>query len=461
MIFRRDLRMHDNTAFNHAQEQSETVIACFIADPRQIGPKNSYKSDAALTFMSEALHDLATELKKNNGRLCIVYGKAPEVIKKLIVQEKIDAIFVNEDYTPFSRDRDTAIARICAQHDVVFNQYADELLTHPDEIFSKKGTPYTVFSAFFKKAQQVAVKTPRTRHIHNVQNTPIALAEKLEEICHKIAPHIPTQPQLHGTRKAAIAILHNSAQYKNYAHEHDIPSLHGTTQLSAYLKFGIVSVRECYHAIMETLGSNHPLIRQLYWRDFFTHIAYHRPDVFGSAYHVQYNALPWSSNTAHFTAWCQGNTGFPIVDAGMRQLNATGWMHNRVRMITASFLVKDLHINWQQGEQYFAQKLIDYDPSVNNGNWQWVASTGCDAQPYFRIFNPWLQQKKFDPDCLYIKQWIPELREVPIKTIHSWFNTKHAPLNNYPRPLIEHSVEAKKALRLYKQIQAYRDGRRG
>ena len=195
-----------------------------------------------------------------------------------------------------------------------------------------------------------------------------------------------------------------------------------------------------------------PLIKQLYWRDFFTQVAYHSPFVFGQPFHEKYSKLPWSNSEKAFTAWCTGTTGFPIVDAGMRELNATGFMHNRVRMIVASFLTKDLHIDWRKGERYFAQQLVDYDPAVNNGNWQWCASTGCDAQPYFRIFNPWLQQKKFDPQCIYIKKWVPELQKILPLTIHTWYKEDSPPIKNYPRPMVDHGVESKKAKELYKNI---------
>jgi deoxyribodipyrimidine photo-lyase len=207
-------------------------------------------------------------------------------------------------------------------------------------------------------------------------------------------------------------------------------------------------VREAYYAIVDALGSEHPLLRQLYWRDFFTHIAYHFPQVFGRAFIDKFAHLVWDNNREYFQAWAEGKTGFPIVDAGMRELNETGFMHNRVRMIVASFLVKDLHVSWRWGERYFAQHLIDYDPCVNNGNWQWAASTGCDAQPYFRIFNPWLQQQKFDADCQYIYHWLPELKGFSTKTIHQW-DKKHQPCE-YPAPIIAHAYESQLSKARYK-----------
>jgi deoxyribodipyrimidine photo-lyase len=222
-----------------------------------------------------------------------------------------------------------------------------------------------------------------------------------------------------------------------------------------------VSVREIFHALIKQLGTKHPLVRQLYWRDFFTYLAYHKPSVFGHPYQEKYQHLEWNNNKKLFTTWCKGETGFPIVDAGMRELNATGFMHNRVRMIVASFLVKDLHINWLWGEKYFAQQLVDYDPAVNNGNWQWCASTGCDAQPYFRIFNPWLQQKKYDSECIYIKKWIPELISYSPKIIHNWFKESFDRLRmngqnktkGYPRPIVDHKRQSDLAKKWYRKSQ--------
>jgi deoxyribodipyrimidine photo-lyase len=211
--------------------------------------------------------------------------------------------------------------------------------------------------------------------------------------------------------------------------------------MAPHNKFGTISVREVYHSIADKLGAEHSLIREVYWRDFFTHIAWHFPHVFGHAFHRVYDKLEWNESQEDFDQWCSGNTGFPIVDAGMRELVSTGFMHNRVRMIAASFLVKDLHISWQKGEEFFARHLTDFDPCVNNGSWQWSASTGCDAQPYFRIFNPWLQQKRFDPECEYIKRWIPELSGLSPKRIHSIYEEDLFRPAGYPAPMLDHAHE--------------------
>nr|WP_280954397.1 deoxyribodipyrimidine photo-lyase [Methanohalophilus levihalophilus] len=253
-----------------------------------------------------------------------------------------------------------------------------------------------------------------------------------------------------GGRENGLEILDNPKRFENYQDERDYPALDATTGLSAHNKFGTVSIREVYHCLADEFGKNHPLITQLYWRDFFTHLAYNNPHVFGHSFRKKYDSLKWIDDKDSFRKWCEGKTGFPIVDAGMRQLNTTGYMHNRVRMIAASFLVKDLHIDWRWGERYFAQHLVDYDPCVNNGNWQWAASTGADSQPYFRIFNPWLQQTKFDKDCEYIKTWVPELADVDPKRIHRLGHDEKHRIPDYPAPIVDHSREREQSLFMFK-----------
>ena len=318
--------------------------------------------------------------------------------------------------------------------------------------------PYQIFTPFFKKNSSALIGIPQEIHTHESSyhevggkfvHKPIA-GEKDHTFLDTL---IDSPVILHtaGGRSSAIQLLKKLPALTNYAQTHDIPSV-PTSDLSAHNKFGTVSIREVYHTIKKTLGHDHPLIRQLFWRDFFYHIAGFYPHVFGHPFHRQYEHLVWSENEHHFKRWCEGTTGFPLVDAGMRQLNETGFMHNRVRMVVGSFLVKDLHISWLWGERYFAQKLEDYDPAVNNGNWQWVASTGCDHQPYFRVFNPWLQQKKFDPDCIYIKRWIPELRAYDAKLIHKQALSCDR-LGSYPAPMLQHEKEARRAINRFRALR--------
>jgi len=451
-VFRRDLRLQDNTGLVAALKKSKSVTTCFIFDPRQIGSGNKFRSQNAIQFMVKSLQDLAKQLKNKNGKLYLFKGHAEVVVKRLIKQENFDALFLNRDYTPFSLKRDKAIAKLCRQHDIDYCQYNDLLLSEPEEILTGKNTPYSIFSAFYKNASRHQVTKP-----HTIRTAHFAIKKITGELSFTIFKQLVKKENkklhVHGGTTAGNKILGSLKQYKHYTETRDIPAL-STTNLSAYLKFGCVSIRQTFYAIQKQLGMRHPLLRQLYWRDFFTHVAYHSPFVFGQPYHAKYKNLWWSKSKTHFDAWCTGKTGFPIVDAGMRQLNTTGFMHNRVRMIVASFLTKDLHINWLWGEKYFAQQLVDYDPAVNNGNWQWSASTGCDAQPYFRIFNPWLQQKKFDKDCTYIQRWIPELKDIPTKVIHTWYQEKHLAIKQYPRPIVDHAIESKKAKLLYKKVKS-------
>jgi len=447
-IFRRDLRLDDNTGLLNALGNSEFVIPCFIFDPRQCTQKNKYRSMNAIQFMLESLDGLEKQLKSKKGKLYRFYGLSEDVVEKLLERENINAVFVNRDYTPFSIKRDKEIAAHCYKHNTEFVVDNDLLLTQPDEVKTMNGTSYKIFTPFYRRASTIEVNKPVPLKNGKFYTKAISGVSKniFEELFNYNNKHI----HVHGGRENGLNILNNINEFKEYTKTRDFPEK-STTNLSAYLKFGCVSVREAYYAIIKKLGQKHPLARQLYWRDFFTHVAYNSPFVFGHPYHEKFEKLKWSLSKKMFDAWRHGRTGFPIVDAGMRQLNETGFMHNRVRMIVGSFLVKDLHINWLRGEKYFAQQLVDYDPSVNNGNWQWVASTGTDSQPYFRIFNPWLQQKKFDPQCSYIKKWVPELKDLKPKEIHTLYKPGSR-VKGYPAPIVDHSKEARVAKELYKQV---------
>ncbi len=447
-IYRRDLRITDNYALIAAQKSGLPVLPCFIFDPAQVTNENEYRSKNALQFMLNSLQDLHTQLKDAGGRLYLFYGQPHRIIAHLLKTLDVEALYINTDYTPFSMQRDSGLKDLCDKHSISFNAYHDALLNAPDSIKTGSGTPYGVFTPFYKRSAQEAVAAPLSLHTHHWYTKPIAEAITLAAAHEKIlGSYNNTELLLHGGRTEAISILKKIADFELYIKDRDICAL-PTTHLSAHLKFGTISVREAYHTIAKKLGVHHPLLRQLYWRDFWTYVAYHNPQVFGHAYHAQYDNLPWNKSNKDFEQWCNGTTGFPIVDAGMRELNSTGFMHNRVRMIVASFLTKDLHISWQRGEQYFAQQLLDYDPAVNNGNWQWAASTGCDGQPYFRIFNPWLQQKNFDPDCEYIKKWVPELAKYAPDDIHKQVKS---PLPGYKKPMVDHAVESVRAKQMYKK----------
>lgn len=450
-IFRRDLRLQDNTALLAALENSKQVVLVFILDDLQVTAKNKYLSQNALQFMLESLQDLEAGIKKAQGKIYFFEGACSKVVETLIAQLKPDAIFTNKDYTPFSLARDAKIKMLCEQNKVAFCQFQDLLLLDPDQVKTKTGKIYQVFTAFYKNAQLIPVKAPDLKnkfHENSFYTKPISGALELSKVYKKLILKTNLDLVTNGGSGVASQICKELKNFENYLAIRDFPA-HLTTHLAAHLKFGTTSIRVVFYEIVKTLGLEHALIRQLYWRDFFTYIAYHNPQVFGHAFNAKYDHIKWDTDASKFKLWCEGKTGFPIVDAGMRELNHTGFMHNRLRMITASFLVKDLHLDWRLGEQYFAQKLADYDPAVNNGNWQWVAGTGCDAQPYFRVFNPWIQQKKFDPECVYLKKWLPELKLAPAKIIHNWFKQQDAKFN-YPKPILEHSLAAKKAVRMYR-----------
>lgn len=447
-VFRRDLRLHDNTALLAALNQAVEVLPGFIFDPRQL-QYNDYRSDHCVQFMLGSLEDLQQQLAQTQNQLYFFEGEAEKIIERLIQECGIDAVFLNRDYTPFSERRDANIAKVCKKLKIDFHVYGDLLLTEPEQVKKSDGSAYTVFTPFMRAARQLPVAKP-VKNIHNNYfKDSISFAKY--KIPLTILSHKNPKILLTGGRREAIKLLQESKSLKNYAETRNLPSQHGTTFLSAHNKFGTLSIREVYHYFLKEFGGSHTLINELYWRDFFTHIASHFPRVFGGAFYEKYNKLPWNKNKESFECWCAGETGFPIVDAGMRQMNTTGYMHNRVRMIVASFLVKDLHVDWQWGEKYFASKLMDYDPAVNNGNWQWAASTGCDAQPYFRIFNPWLQQQKYDPDCLYIKEWIPELKNTSVKEIHSWPEIAEFSATKYIKPIVDHSQESAKSREIFKK----------
>ncbi len=448
-VFRRDLRLDDNTGLLAALESSREVIPIFIYDPRQVGQANRYRGEHSLQFMAESLEDLARQLARMRARLHCFQGLPHEVTDGLIRTAGIDAVFTNRDYTPFSLKRDAEMRRICSRHGVPLHQYDDYLLTTPEQVRKRDGSPYTIFTPFFRAASALPVASPRMNKHGNYGSTNSGLIGDIRATSLTIASTHRTP--IGGGRTYGLRQIKRVASLTDYERDRDIPAKEATSALSSHLKFGTVSVREMYSSIRSRLGPDYPLIRQLYWRDFFGHIAFHFPHVFGRAFHAKYDKIRWRNSRRLFRLWCEGKTGVPIVDAGMRQLSETGAMHNRVRMITASFLVKDLHIDWRWGERHFAQRLADYDPAVNNGNWQWVASTGCDAVPYFRVFNPWLQQKRFDPDCIYVKRWVPELGSASAEQIHALEHRESVPVSQYPRPITDHRIAARITQQVYKE----------
>lgn len=448
-VFRRDLRWQDNIALIQALQKSSEVITCFIFTPEQID-NNPFRGNKSLQFLLESLEDLYHALKTKGGHLYFFYGTPHEVISQCVQKLKIDGVFVNKDYTPYSVKRDRSIQECLDIKSIPFETF-DDLILHPlHSRLKDDGTPYTVFTPFYKKGLYLNVPAVNLLLDHHYYDKPIEEDLGLGFL-QKILPQKDPNPRLKGGRSEAERQLKKSIQLNAYQVTRDFLDQAGSSLLSSYLKYNLLSVREVYHTFKQHFGIDCGLIRSLFWRDFFYQIAFFFPHVFGQPFQKKYQGIVWSENQENFNRWCEGRTGFPIVDAGMRELNETGYMHNRTRMIVASFLKKDIHINWQWGEKYFAQKLVDYDPCLNNGNWQWVASTGCDAQPYFRIFNPWMQQKKFDPETFYIKKWVKELENVPTEIIQDWDKKSSflfAPL--YMSPMLDHAVESKVAVEKYK-----------
>lgn len=444
-LFRRDLRPEDNTALNRALASGLPVITAFIFNPRQL-ENNPYLSKNALEFMLQSLRDLSGELEKRGGRLYLFYDFPEAALEKLSRQVKIAALYLNRDYTPFSRARDSLLEESCRKLGTAFFSFGDALLNEPETVLKADGSPYTLFTPYYKKARLNQAVPPQIPVSGQFFVSPMEGATG-EEIFSRLLTspnHRLAQP---GGRKNARALLENLKNLKDYALERDYPALNRTSRLSPHLKFGTLSIREVYRAVSQALGPAHELIRQLYWRDFFTQIAYHFPRVFKGAFHSRYDRLPWANDPALLSRWEEGRTGFPLIDAGLRQLRETGYLPNRVRMLSASLLVKDFNLDWRLGERFFASHLIDYDPALNNGNWQWAASTGADAQPYFRIFNPWSQQQKFDPQAEYIKSRLPELKELPAGQIH---RLETSPAASYPPPAVNHQTASRLASERFK-----------
>lgn len=438
-IFRRDLRLYDNTGLIEALKSSRSVLCCFIFDPNQA--EGDYFSSNAFEFMINSLKELREEIKSRGGKLYFFKGKPKEVINKLL-SKRFGSVYVNKDYTPFSHKRDSGIRTVCKKNEAEFFEFDDYLLNPPGSVLKDNGEPYTVFTPFYNKAKSLDVRVPVSNEFSNYFDRDVGFDIELEEITYSKNESLAVK----GKRSEGLELLEKAKSLMNYKDIRNFPSIKGTSMLSAHNKFGTLSVRECYYSLKDI---NETLISEFYWRDFFTHVAYFFPEVFGRSFKEKYDELDWGFDKELVDAWREGKTGFPIVDAGMRELNTTGFMHNRVRMITANFLTKLLFVDWRVGEKYFASKLVDYDPCVNNGNWQWSSSTGCDAQPYFRIFNPWSQQEKFDKDCEYIKKWVEELRDVDAKVIHNIFDEE---VSGYNKPIIDYKESRQYALEQFKKL---------
>lgn len=454
-IFHRALRIVDNIALTEAIKQSDHVIPIFIFTPEQISSSNKFRSLFIVKFMIDALIDLDNTLRLLGSKLYIFYGKQHIVLRQILKNDPdINTVYINKDYTPYAIKRENDLKNITEKENRKIEIYEDYLLHHINKIQNKSGTFYSVFTPFYNEALKHDVIKPVIIKKYNfIKKTYIIPNENMFDNMKKICKYDNTElSDFIASRAVGVKRVNNITNFKQYDKTRNTLSTE-TTRLSPYIKFGLVSIREVYHRIKTLYGIYHPLIRQLYWREFYYNLSYNRQDILESSlsFRESYDNITWKKNSDAqklFELWKRGETGYPIVDAGIRELNTTGYMHNRARLITSNFLVKHLFIDWREGEKYFASKLIDYDPSVNNGNWQFTSGSGADSQPYFRMMNPWLQQEKHDKDCVYIKMWIPEIAGVPDEHIHTWYDVYQDYIDSgvtYPKPCkVYNYVELKK-----------------
>ncbi len=420
--FRRDLRLKDNAGLYYALKSGYNVLPIFIFD-KSILEKLPSKNDKRVDFIHQTITQLNEQLQQYHSGLVVLHSTPIKAFEELITTYNIESVFTNHDYEPYANERDKSIHQFLATKGIGFKTYKDQCIFEKTEVTKDDGKPYSVFTPYSKKWKAklnafYLSSYPTQNYFSKFHKIEIKKIPSLEQMGFKQTDvDIPIK-----TIKKEILI--------KYSQQRDFPALQGTTLLSVHLRFGTVSIRELARAAQQL---SETWLNELIWRDFYMMILHHFPHVVKGAFKPAYNTILWRNNEQEFKAWCDGKTGYPIVDAGMRQLNATGFMHNRVRMIVASFLVKDLLIDWRWGEAYFAEKLLDFDLSANNGGWQWAAGSGCDAAPYFRIFNPTEQTKKFDKELKYINTWISE------------FNT-----SEYPLPIVEHSQARIKTLQAYK-----------
>ena len=419
--FRRDLRLQDNAGLYQALQSGHPVLPLFIFDTEILSSLED-KDDRRVEFIHQALGGMQEELIELGSTLDVRYGKPLQVYQDLLKEYEVKAVYTNHDYEPYARQRDESIGQWLKEKGVGFLTYKDQVILEKNEVLKDDGRPYTVFTPYSRKWKAVL----------NLQSLQSFAIKKMVSRFLQQSPK--PLPSLASMGFAATGIPFPPRSWKkevisNYKEQRDIPSLPGTSRLSVHLRFGTISIRE----LAREAGSlNETFLNELIWRDFYHMILWHFPRVVGQSFKPEYDKIRWRNNEKEFDAWCNGQTGYPIVDAGMRELNATGFMHNRVRMIVASFLTKHLLIDWRWGEGYFARKLQDFDLSANNGGWQWAAGSGCDAAPYFRVFNPYLQTQKFDPELKYIRKWVPEYEEL-----------------TYVRPVVVHEEARKRCLETY------------
>lgn len=418
--FRRDLRLEDNTALQLALSSGNPVLPVFVFDTQIT--EELPKDDARISFIHEALEAIQTELVAKGSSLLIKKGNPIEELQKICKEYAVTNLCYNRDYEPYARARDKAMSHYCKQNNIQTQHAKDHVIFEPQEVLKADKTPYTVYTPY-KKAWLKKFETISIERTDSTSNN-----------FYKHSSDMPTLQQLGFIKSPIHAKNIDMSMVKDYDKHRDIPHLDATSKLGIYLRFGTKSIRKIVQESTDSTQGNEIFLSELVWREFFQQIIFHFPKVVTHNFRPKYDGIQWRNNKEEFQKWCDGKTGYPIVDAGMRELNATGYMHNRVRMITAGFLCKHLLIDWKWGEAYFAKKLMDYELAANNGNWQWAAGTGCDAAPYFRVFNPYTQTKRFDAQLAYIKKWVPELET-----------------NEYPPAMVEHKFARERALSTYKE----------
>jgi deoxyribodipyrimidine photo-lyase len=419
--FRRDLRLHDNAALYHALKSGNPVIPIFIFDKNILNELED-RSDKRVQFIYQNIQKMKSDLQKINSDIKIFYDTPQQVFEKLISEFNIEKVFTNHDYEPYAAKRDEEIKSLLSTHNISFQTCKDQVIFEKNEVLKDDGTPYTVFTPYSKKWKATLTdfqlkSYPTEKYFSNFGNL------NFGELISEKEMNFSFQPFTFPSSIFPQKII------SNYHNTRDFPAIEGISKLSLHLRFGTISIRELMRYAKTT---NEKYWNELIWREFYMMILWHFPYVANSCFKPAYNFIKWRNNETEFDTWCNGKTGYPIVDAGMNELNETGFMHNRVRMIVASFLTKHLLVDWRWGEAYFAKKLLDFELSSNNGGWQWAAGCGVDAAPYFRVFNPALQTERFDKDFKYINKWLPDL------------NSFH-----YPKPIVDHKFARNRVLKVY------------
>ncbi|MBC8104827.1 MAG: deoxyribodipyrimidine photo-lyase [Cytophagales bacterium] len=468
--FRRSIRLEDNRALLEAVASAERTVPVFILDPAILTHPTT--GVARTRFLFEALADVDASLRSRGSRLLVRHGKPVEELERLAAETGATALFFGREYEPYGRERDAAVTEAMSRRGVAVFPFSDHLLSEPEDIRSKSGSVYTVFTPYkrvwFEKPIEAPAAAPeRITTPSDLRSEPL--------------PTLPAEAGVEGVSDQKPRVRGSEAEARRwleafldgcvseYDTARDYPAHEGTSRLSAYLRMGVISPRRVFAEVqtrrkslgLEKKAGADTWLSELAWRDFYYQILFHFPHVVGGAFRPVYDAVSWENDDNLFLAWCEGRTGYPMVDAAQRQMNAEAWMHNRARMVTASFLTKDLLCDWRLGEKYFMQKLVDGDTASNNGGWQWAAGTGTDAQPFFRIFNPVSQGEKFDPNGEYVKRWIPELKGVPAKYIHRPWELSVLEQEavrcvlgrDYPKPIVDHKIQREKALALYRGVQ--------